>query len=153
MRNIDVFPTILRKLNINHNCEGRNLFPVSNKEKAEIKSLLAFGENDYSLFSNNQRRYIKGIKGKWRIAQSNQWKLIFIPHPKENIYEFYDFKNDPLEIKNLANNTLYDKEIKYLKQELFQWIKKEDMQNAEEVSRTRIDPHLKEQLQSLAYFQ
>ena len=143
MRNIDVFPTILSKLNINHNCEGRNLFPVSNKEKAEIKSLLAFGENDYSLFSNNQRKYIKGIKGKWRIAQSNQWKLIFIPHPKENIYEFYDFKNDPLEIKNLANNTLYDKEIKYLKQELFQWIKKEDIQNAEELSRTRIDPHLK----------
>ena len=153
MRNIDVFPTILSKLNINHNCEGRNLFPVSNKEKAEIKSLLAFGENDYSLFSNNQRRYIKGIKGKWRIAQSNQWKLIFIPDPKENIYEFYDIKNDPLETKNLANNTLYDKEIKYLKQELFQWIKKEDMQNAEELSRTRINPHLKERLQSLGYFQ
>ena len=117
MRNIDVFSTILSELNINHNCEGRNLFPVSNKEKAEIKSLLAFGEKDYSLFSNNQRRYIKGIKGKWRIAQSNQWKLIFIPDPKENIYEFYDIKNDPLETKNLANNTLYDKEIKYLKQE------------------------------------
>jgi hypothetical protein len=47
------------------------LFPVSNKEKAEIKSLLAFGENDYSLFFNNQRIYVKGIKGKWRIAQSN----------------------------------------------------------------------------------
>ena len=153
MGSINVFPTILSKLSINHNCEGGNLFPISNKEKAEIKSLLAFGENDYSLFSNNQRKYIKGIKGKWRIAQSNQWKLIFIPDPKENIYEFYDIKNDPLETKNLANNTLYDKEIKYLKQELFQWIKKEDIQNAEELSRTRIDPHLKEQLQSLGYFQ
>ena len=44
-------------------------------------------------------------------------EVIFIPHPKENIFEFYDIKNDPLKTKNLANNTLYDKEIKYLKQE------------------------------------
>lgn len=80
----------------------------------------AFAESGMSFFKQNKRIYIKGEKGKWRMIRTDEWKLIYIPHPKEDIYELYNLKDDPKETKNLVNKEpeIADK----LKGELFKWM-------------------------------
>lgn len=153
VRNIDIFPTILSMLGVNYACEGKNLLPELEEEKKGLEDLLAFGESGHSLWRNNRRRYIKGTAGKWRIARSNRYKLIFIPHPQSNIFELYDIKNDSSEKNNLINDPRYQSEIEYLKGELFGWIKKEDLQNTEEFTTDQVSDDTLESLRSLGYVQ
>jgi arylsulfatase A-like enzyme len=151
VRNIDIFPTILGELDLQAECEGKNLFPKNVEDERELRSMLAFGENDYNIHSNNTRRYIEGIAGKWRIARSNRWKLIMIPHPENTIYEFYDIVNDPGEERNLIASPEYQNEFQYLKTALLQWIKTEDMYDTEQIPPEQIPDDMRERLRSLGY--
>jgi len=151
VRSIDIFPTVLSFLNIGYICEGRNLFPDSKEEREELKSMLAFGENDYRLHSLNKRRYVGGIAGKWRIARSNKYKLLFVPHPENDIYEFYDIRRDPSETVNLIDDPAYRNEIDHLKSELFKWMKEEDLNDQESINEEQIPEETVKRLRSLGY--
>ena len=151
VRNIDIFPTILGMLEIPYSCEGTDLFPLGDGAKAELENLIAFGETDYSVFSSNPRRYIKGTAGKWRMARTNRWKLLFIPHPGSSIYEFYDLRNDPSEENNLIDDPVYKTEIEELKKKLFKWIKEEDLQGTDGPALGNIGSASRERLKSLGY--
>ena len=41
-----------------------------------------FAENGEILFKQNNRTFFPGIKGKWRMIRTNEWKLIYIPIQK-----------------------------------------------------------------------
>jgi len=129
VQTIDIMPTILEILNIPliENIDGKSLIPLMKGVKDDRKYL--FAENGELIYKQNNRTFLPGIKGKWRIIRTNEWKLIFIPHPENDIYELYNLKNDPNENLNLISKEL---EIaKVLKEELFKWInasnKNEDM--------------------------
>ena len=56
------------------------------------------------------------------MVTDGKWKLIYIPHPEEDIYEFYNLNNDPKETKNLIDKKA--KIANLLKKELLRWVKK-----------------------------
>ena len=151
VRNIDIFPTVLRMLNLSSDCEGVNLFPETAAGEEAILNLIAFGENDYSLFTANPRRHVEGIAGKWRMARTKRWKLLFIPHPRAPVYEFYDLKNDPGENENLIDDPAYQTRIKELKKKLFSWIKAEDLEKTDSPAVGDIHPATRARLKSLGY--
>ena len=119
---VDVFPTVLDILGIPliDNIDGVSLMPLI-KENKNVRKY-AFAESGESYFKQNKRRYIKGIKGLWRMIRTNEWKLIYIPHPKNDIYELYNIKEDSGENTNLIDRKPDIAEK--LKKELFKWINK-----------------------------
>lgn len=117
----DIMPTVLEILNISliENIDGFSLMPLI-KEGKKIRKY-TFAEGIGSHFNQKKRSYIQGIKGKWRMVRTNEWKLIYIPHPGKDIYELYNLKNDPGETKNLIGE---EQEVaKLLREELFKWMK------------------------------
>ena len=150
-RTIDIFPTILGETGIDHSCEGEDIFRYLEEGPGNLVPLMAFGENDLNTLPGNPRRYIRGIAGKWRIVRTQQWKLIYIPHPEKDIFEFYDLQNDPSEEKNLIMIPTHQEKINKFKEELFKWIKKEDYRAVTEPSADRLSPAQKETLKSLGY--
>jgi arylsulfatase A-like enzyme len=152
-RNIDIFPTILSELKIDYACEGTNLFPKNFAENEKIKSLLAFGDNDFFVLKDNPKRHITGIKGIWRVVRTNKWKLIYIPHPENNIFELYDIINDPSELNNLINDPVHQRTVEQLKDELFKWIKPEDMEKTKTFPLGTMSDRELEAYRSLGYLQ
>ncbi len=117
----DIMPTILDLLGIEliEKIDGVSLVPlIKNSEKVREYT---YSETDRSFYEQNKRIYFKGIKGKWRSIRSDEWKLIYIPHPDKDIYELYNLKNDPVEKKNLIEEE--KKQADIMKRELFKWIK------------------------------
>ncbi len=151
VRSIDIFPTLLGVLGIRAPSEGVDLFSYGAGKPGGADGLIAFGENDYSMFPNNPKRYLKGIAGKWRMVRTGRWKLILIPHPGENIFEFYDLADDPAETNNLINDPAYRARIEELKKKLFGWIKEGDLRNTDAPQREEIAPSARKRLQSLGY--
>lgn len=151
VRNIDIFPTVLGIMGIPYSCEGVDLFPAGDGAGTGLKNLIAFGETDYSVFTSNPRRYIKGTAGKWRMARTNRWKLLFIPHPGEPIYEFYDLENDSSENNNLIDDPMLQAEIIELKKKLFEWIREEDLRRTKGPELGEMGPAARERLKSLGY--
>jgi arylsulfatase A-like enzyme len=116
----DIMPTVLEILNIPSidKIDGISLMPMIEEDK--VVREYTFAESGKNFFKQNKRVYFEGIKGKWRMIRTDEWKLIYIPHPDKDIYELYNLKNDFGETKNLI-----DKEIKIadkLKKELFKWM-------------------------------
>ena len=143
-QSIDIMPTILEILGIEmiENIEGNSLIPLikENKKTREY----TFAESGMSFFKEDKRRYIGGIKGKWRMIRTDEWKLIYIPHPQKHIFELYNLKEDPKETKNLIEKK---PEIAgKLKEELFKWMK--DTDSTEEINLTEKS---KETLRKLGY--
>jgi len=120
VQSIDIMPTILDILDIPliENIDGKSLVPLIEGDKDSRKYL--FAENGEVIFKQNNRAFFSGIKGKWRMIRTNEWKLIYIPHPKKNIYELYNLKNDPKEKINQIKKK--PKKFKILKEELFKWM-------------------------------
>ncbi|MBS3101880.1 sulfatase-like hydrolase/transferase, partial [Candidatus Woesearchaeota archaeon] len=146
VQSTDIMPTVLDVLGIPliENVEGASLMPLVNGEGKNRE--YAFAESGISFFKQNKRAYFKRIKGKWRMARTNEWKLIYIPHPEKDIYELYNLKNDPKETINLI-----EKETKIadrLKEELFKWMK--DKESEEEQNLTEKSKRL---LRKLGYME
>lgn len=120
VQSTDIMPTILEILGIPliENIDGKSLVPLIKGEKFDRK--YSFAENGELLFQQNNRSFFRGIKGKWRMIRTNEWKLIYIPHPENDIFELYNLKKDPKETINLIGK---EPEIaKELKEELFKWM-------------------------------
>ena len=102
VQSTDIMPTILDilKMPLIDKIDGKSL--VKCAEKSEWRKL-SYAEGGISYFKDNSRHYIDGIKGKWRMIRSNEWKLICIPHPENSIFELYNIKEDPDETKNMID--------------------------------------------------
>lgn len=132
VQSTDIMPTILELLGIPliDKIDGVSLIPAI-KEDIEVRKY-TFAESGRSYFKQNKRCYIEGINGKWRMIRTNEWKLICIPHPENDIYELYNLIDDQKETKNLIDK---EPEIaRILKEELFKWIKKPDTEEKNEVA-------------------
>jgi len=116
----DIFPTVLEFLNIPliDKIDGVSLLPLI-KEGKQVRKY-TFGESAKSFFREHIRIYFDGLKGKWRMIRADEWKLIYIPHPEEDIYELYNLKEDHGERKNLIKKE--NERAKIMKEELFKWV-------------------------------
>lgn len=105
VQSLDIMPTVLDVLEIPlvDNVEGETLLPLI-KEGKNLQRDFTFAESIEEHFDGNARVYIKGVKGKWRMMIQEDWKIIYIPHPKEDIFELYNLKEDPKEEHNLITN-------------------------------------------------
>ena len=144
VQSTDIMPTVLDILGIEliENIEGNSLMPLikENKKTREY----TFAESGMSFFKEDKRRYIGGIKGKWRMIRTDEWKLIYIPHQQEDIFELYNLKEDQKEAKNLFEKK---PEISNkLREELFKWMK--DSDSEEDIDLTEKS---KETLRKLGY--
>lgn len=146
VQSTDIMPTILNILGIEliENIEGNSLMPLINENKKTRD--YTFAESGMSFFKEDKRRYIGGIKGKWRMIRTDEWKLIYIPHPQKDIFELYNLKNDPKETKNLTEKK--PETASQLKEELFKWMK--DMEGGEKINLTEKS---KEVLRKLGYME
>lgn len=135
VQTIDIMPTILDVLDIPliDNIDGKSLVPIINGEKDDRKYL--FAENGDLTFKENNRSFYPGIEGKWRMIRSSEWKLIFIPHPKNDIYELYNLKEDPNEKTNLIHKEKVIAEN--LKKELFDWMKDEKEEETDPTEKSK----------------
>ncbi|MFW9875364.1 MAG: sulfatase [Candidatus Thorarchaeota archaeon] len=109
IQNIDIMPTVLDLLDIPliDKIDGVSLLSLINGKTEKVRDYI-FAESIEEHFAGNKRVFMKGVKGKWRTMIIGDWKIIFIPHPKEDIFELYNLKNDPHEENNLIEK---EKEI------------------------------------------
>ena len=148
----DIFPTILEFLDIplTDKIDGVSLLPLIRENKQVRK--YTFGESSKSYFRECIRVYVDGLKGKWRMIRTDEWKLIHIPHPEQDIYELYNLKNDPFEKNNLIG---METEIaESLKQNLFLWMDKKSIHFKEVKSEPyskKDEQKVKERLRALGY--
>lgn len=154
MRTIDIFPTVLEGVGLRSPSEGWNLF-AANADNASREELeFAFGESGDSLFPGvNPCRYIEGLPGKWRIARTTRWKLIYIPHPESPVFEFYNLVNDLGETVNLIDEPEHEARIETFKDALFAWIRPEDLKADELTQPADSDPEVDDRLRSLGYIE
>lgn len=99
---IDIMPTVLDMLKIPliDKIDGKSLLPLIESE-SDFARDFAFAESIEEHFEGNKRVFFSGVKGKWRTMIVGKWKIIYMPHPKEDIFELYDLEKDPDENTNL----------------------------------------------------
>lgn len=133
VQNVDIMPTLLDilKIPLIDKIDGVSLLPLIQGKKEDVREYV-FVESGENALEQNKREYFQGIKGKWRAIIKNGWKLIYIPHPKNDIFELYDLENDPNETNNIV-----DKESAIaveLKGKLFEILKPQTNEGKTELS-------------------
>ena len=116
--NIDIAPTILDLAGapIPDTMQGRSLVPLlKGQTKNWRKSFL------YEYFQ--EKDFLPGIVTMVGV-RTERYKYIHYPELKDDIDELYDLKKDPIEMKNLINDSKYAHILKDLKKELDRLIKK-----------------------------
>ena len=125
VQNIDIMPTVLEMLGIPilDKIDGVSLLPLI-KEKTKKSMSFIFAESIEEHFKGNERVFFPGIRGKWRAMIEGDWKIIYIPHPKNDIFELYNLKDDPEEKNNLIGK---EKEIaSHMKNKILEFLKLQD---------------------------
>ena len=125
VQNLDVMPTILEFLRIPlvDNIDGVSLMPLIEGKKDKVREF-AFAESVENYFKGNKRIFFEGVKGKWRTMIVGKWKIIYIPHPENDIFELYDLENDPDEKNNLVEQ---EKEIaEEMKKRILDYLKPQE---------------------------
>ncbi len=102
VQTLDIMPTILDIVDIPlvDKVEGVSLLPLILGKTTQVRDYI-FAEGAEEHFKQNKRIYFKGVKGKWRTMIVGDWKIIYIPHPENDIFELYNLKDDPEEKNNL----------------------------------------------------
>ena len=125
VQNTDIMPTILDILDILliEKVDGNSLIPLIEGKTENVNDFI-FAESIEEHFKGNRRIFMKGVKGKWRAMIVSDWKIIYIPHPKKDIFELYNLKNDPNETNNLIDE---EKEIaSQMKKRILEFLKGQD---------------------------
>lgn len=101
---LDIMPTVMDIIDIPllNKVEGVSLLPLI-KGSSQFARDFVFIESIEEHFQGNKKVFMKGIKGKWRMMVVRDWKIIYIPHPENDIFELYNLKKDPEEKINLID--------------------------------------------------
>jgi len=111
--------------------DGVSLLPLI-KEKTKKSMSFIFAESIEEHFKGNERVFFPGIRGKWRAMVEGDWKIIYIPHPKNDIFELYNLKDDPEEKNNLIGK---EKEIaSHMKNKILEFLKLQDNEGDANIS-------------------
>lgn len=122
VRSIDVMPTLLGLTGVSH--VGPEMDGVDLRSE---RAGPAFMETDISYFKWNKRRYVKGVKGKLRGVRTPDWKLIYTPKKGPGVWELFDLKADPEELKNLLKTGEAPKAVtQALMAELRKWMPEDE---------------------------
>jgi arylsulfatase A-like enzyme len=156
VRLMDVAPTLLEMAGVEPlaGIEARSLAPLL--RGGSLPYLTAFAESAPARpqFPEQERIYLPGILGKWRMVRTDRWKLIQIPRAEGDLFELYDLVDDPGETKNLFADL--EGEAAKLQPLLEAWIAGDplgDSESAGEEGLEELDPSALEQLKTLGYIQ
>lgn len=156
VRLMDVAPTLLDLAGVEPlaGIEARSLAPLL--RGGSLPYLTAFAESapGRTQFPEQDKIYLPGIRGKWRMVRTDRWKLIQIPRDDGDLYELYDLVDDPGETRNLFAD--FAGEAAKLQPLLKAWMAKDPLRDSEssgEEGLEELDPSALEQLKTLGYIQ
>ncbi len=156
VRLMDIAPTLLDLAEVEPfaGIEARSLAPLL--RGGTLPYLVAFAESAPARpqFPEQDKIFLPGIRGKWRMVRTDRWKLISIPREEGDLYELYDLVDDPGETKNLFPEL--EGEAAKLLPLLDAWIAKDPLRDSEssgEEGLEELDPSALEQLKTLGYIQ
>ncbi|MGF1583028.1 MAG: sulfatase-like hydrolase/transferase [Gemmataceae bacterium] len=100
----DIFPTLCEYngLKVPSSVEGKSLLPVIRGKSKNVRD---------SVYLN--------YRFEQRAVRDHRWKLTV--YPKINHLQLFDLKNDPDELKNLANNPKQAKRVARMKKMILKW--------------------------------
>ena len=158
VRLMDLAPTLLDLAEVPpfDKVEAVSLAPLLRGESIDFLDAFAEAAPQRAMFPENDRVYLPGNGGKWRMIRTERWKLIKIPHPEGDRYELYDLVSDPGETKNLYEEL--PGEAQKLAPRLAEWIAGDAKREAEDEGGSGnelegLDPAALEQLRTLGYIQ
>ena len=133
VQSTDVMPTILELLDIPliEKIDGISLLPLI-QGKANKGREFIFVESIEEHFKGNKRVFFPGVKGKWRTMIIGNLKIIYIPHPENDIFELYNLEKDPKE-----EHSLIDKEketAEMMKNKILNYLKQQSNEGNVEIS-------------------
>jgi arylsulfatase A-like enzyme len=156
VRLMDLAPTLLELARVEplSGIEATSLAPLL--RGGSLPFLLAFAESAPARpqFPEQEKIFLSGIRGKWRMIRTDRWKLILIPHPEGGLYELYDLFEDPGETKNRFAEL--PGEAAKLQPFLQAWMAKDPLRDSDstgEEGNEELDPSSIEQLKTLGYLQ
>ncbi len=156
VRLMDLAPTLLELAGVGPmtGIEARSLAPLL--RGGTLPYLAAFAESAPARpqFPEQDKIYLTGIRGKWRMVRTDRWKLIWIPRENGDLYELYDLVDDPAETKNLFPEL--EGEAAKLQPLLEAWIARDPLRDSDstgEEGLEELDPSALEQLKALGYIQ
>jgi arylsulfatase A-like enzyme len=102
VRTVDIFPTVVGALGFTplSGLDGQDLVPAID-DQVDL-GLTAYGESGWGSVGIDPDLYLPGVAGKWRMLQTPDWKLVYIPDGKAGIVRLYDLRKDPGETRNAA---------------------------------------------------
>jgi arylsulfatase A-like enzyme len=156
VRLMDLAPTLLELAGVEPltGVEARSLAPLL--RLGTLPYLAAFAESApaRTQFPEQDKIYLPGIRGKWRMVRTDRWKLIQIPRAEGDLYELYDLVDDPGETRNRFADLAG--EAAKLQPLLEAWMASDplrDSESAGEEGLEELDPSALEQLKTLGYVQ
>jgi arylsulfatase A-like enzyme len=156
VRLMDVAPTLLDLAGADRLpvIEARSLAPLL--RGGSLPYLEAFAESAPARpqFPEQDKIYLPGIRGKWRMVRTDRWKLIQIPREGGDLYELYNLVDDPGETQNLFAEL--SGEAAKLEPFLDAWLKNDPLRDSDssgEEGEEELDPSALEQLKTLGYVQ
>ena len=156
VRLMDLAPTLLELAGVEPlaGIEARSLAPLL--RGGSLPYLTAFAESApaRTQFPEQDKIYLPGIRGKWRMVRTDRWKLIQIPRDEGDLYELYDLVDDPGETRNRFADLAG--EAAKLQPLLKAWMAKDPLRDSEspgEEGLEELDPSALEQLKTLGYIQ
>ncbi|WP_372754439.1 sulfatase-like hydrolase/transferase [Labilibaculum sp.] len=116
----DVFPTLcdLSQLEIPETVETLSLEPVLKGDKDKVREVMHFGYNAWVGDIKHKKKGQDNGRGALRAVRKGDFKLILSSKDGVLTQQLFNLKNDPWELKNLADEDSYSDKVEDLKVEL-----------------------------------
>lgn len=140
---IDIMPTILDFLHINHkemHLDGVSLLPLFNEKGIKYLHRSILIDNPAIMCADRESIMVRGL------IKNNTWKYILRRKPEE---ELYNLKNDPGELNNLASKE--PRVLEEMRRELDLYIKGFNKRVTYGASEKKLDYETIQRLESLGY--